>query len=158
MSNIDIILGVLILGAGLHGYKKGFISSIIFLVGLIATFVLLSRYIPLVKNGLVAQFGLSSFASTFFAILLIIMLVSIIMSIVKLLINHLASILKLTIINKFMGAAVGMLCMILLISIFFAVIKPIPFPESIKNNLNNSIIFRETQNIYLLLQPSIENK
>ena len=158
MHYIDIILLILFFVTMVYYFWKGFISSVLAFVGLFVTLVMIARYGPMVKYGIMIRFGIGEFFSNILACLLIFVLISVLIAILKLLLNYMAKLLKLTFINRVLGAAFGFVNVMIVIVLFFMFLDSIPFLSSVRDHMNHSVIITETHKIYRLVKYNIRDK
>ncbi len=154
-SILNIILIAFFLSALYHGYRKGLIASLIHWVGLAATSVLIIRYAPMVKTGIMNKFPIGSFFANSLSYLLIFVMIAILANLMTILLNQVANMLSLTFLNRSFGALLGFLNAIIVLIILIAVIEFIPFTKPIQAWMNKSAIIQETQKIKQTIKPNL---
>ena len=135
------------------GYKKGFISSIISLVGLSAIVILLGRFAPLAKEGLIERFALSPFSATIFSYILIIVLILLIAKIIKIILRKIILFLEINWLDKLLGSLFGLMNGVILLMLLVIVINVLPISKYVWDKTKNSKI---TTSIRILAED-VEN-
>lgn len=156
MHTVDIILICIIIISMIVGFKKGFISSLLTWVGLFASLIMILRFGPMVKAGIMIKFGLGNFFSTILAYLLIFILISILASLLKIVLNYLAKLLNLSFINRVFGAVFGFMNIMVILMLFLFVMDIFPYFKDFKIYLKNSIIISEAQKMKTALKTDIK--
>ncbi|MCK9329011.1 MAG: CvpA family protein [Candidatus Cloacimonetes bacterium] len=147
MHTVDIILIIIFLVSMLLGFKKGFISAIITWIGLLVSLLMIVRFGPMVQAGIEFKLSIGSPLSKIIAYVLIFILISILGAILKILLNYIAKLLNLSLLNRTIGAIFGLLnCMIVIIFLLF-IIDFLPYVKPVKEYLNDSAIITEMQKI-----------
>lgn len=158
MHTVDIILIIVFLVSMIIGYKKGFISALLTWIGLFVSLIMIARFGPMVKAGIMIKFPIGEFFSTVIAYLLIFVLISIFAAILKILLNYLTKLLKLSFINRIIGAVFGFLnCMVILI-IFLLITDIIPYTKKINTVTKDSVIISESHKIKDAIKIDLKNK
>jgi uncharacterized membrane protein required for colicin V production len=135
MGIIDIlILGFLIFLIW-RGWRKGLISTLLHLAGVLLVFFLIAHYFPLVKQGLVLKLHLGSALSTILAVILIVAAIALIVQIIRLLLEKTLKLMHVSFINSALGALVGFLTGLLAVVVLSILIEVIP---SVRRDLNNA--------------------
>jgi uncharacterized membrane protein required for colicin V production len=107
MGIIDwIILGFLLLLTYI-GWRKGLAAAIIQLGAYIITFFLVGHYYPLVQRSLLLKYQMPRWTATIVSVLLVITLIVVLAKLVIYLINRFIMAVKLSTLNKGMGAILG---------------------------------------------------
>ncbi|MDD2228882.1 MAG: CvpA family protein [Candidatus Cloacimonetes bacterium] len=135
-----IILGFLLLFAIL-GWRKGVAAALIQLCAYVATFFLAGHYFPLVQRSLLIKYHLARGIATVISIVLILVLVAVVVKLTIYACNRLIFAVKLSNINKAIGAALGFGNGLLVIIIFMVMLDFVP---SISTPLKNG----ETHRVY----------
>lgn len=107
MGIIDwIILGFLLLFTYI-GWRKGLAAAIVQLGAYIITFFLVGHYYPLVQRSLLLKYQMPRWIATIMSVLLIIILIVVVVKIVIYILNRFIMAVKLSSLNKGMGAILG---------------------------------------------------
>jgi len=138
MSKIDIVFAVLMLVFFFLGFRKGIAASLISLAGLLLSIVLIARFAPLVKVGLMEKLSLNHAFSTILAYLLIFLTIMVLVKIVIIIMDKVIKTLKLSWLNKSLGGFFGIINYIVFLMILFYILQIIPGNETIINSLENS--------------------
>lgn len=154
-SILNIILLAFFIVALFHGYKKGLIASLIYWVGLISSSILVLRYAPMVKIGIMNKFPIGSFFANFLSYILIFIMIAILVNLLIILLNQIANMLSLSFLNRVFGAAFGFLNALVVLILFLTVIEFLPFTKPIQIWLNKSVIIQETHKIKNTIRPSV---
>jgi len=126
MGIIDwIILAVLLLFT-FFGWRKGLLASIIQLGGYILTFFLVGHYYPLVQRSLILKFHFAKWLATAVSVVLIIVLIVVIVRIVIFLLEKFLRALKLSPVNRTLGAVLGIINGLLVVIILTVVLDFMP--------------------------------
>jgi len=126
MGIIDwIILAVLLLFT-FFGWRKGLLASIIQLGGYILSFVLVGHYYPLVQRSLILKFHFAKWLATAVSVVLIIVLIVVIVRIVIFLLEKFLRALKLSPVNRTLGAVLGIINGLLVVIILTVVLDFMP--------------------------------
>ncbi len=150
---LDIILSLFLVFFLFVGYKKGFVSSIISLLGLSAIVVLIGRFAPLAKEGLIGRFALSPFMATILSYVLIVVLILLIAKIVKIILHKIIVFLEMNWLDKLLGSIFGLLNGVLILMLIVILIDVLPFSNSVWKLTSNSKL---TNSIRILTQD-VEN-
>jgi len=144
MELVDIVSFIIIIGFLLWGMKKGFIREISEIAGLIIAF-LLSMYIPIKLN-----IGLWKYLVSF---LIYFLILSIGFTILSRIVNKT----PLALIDKMLGALVGMIKGLIIIIILFLIISVMPEPNNYKT-LEGSVFYNITLGIKPVLKGFLQRK
>ncbi|HNX00271.1 MAG TPA: CvpA family protein [Candidatus Cloacimonadota bacterium] len=130
MHVLDIILSLILVVFIVFGYRKGLIGELLQLAGLIATFLLVGRFAPLVKAGLIMKWHLGPFLATLCSYLIIFILIAIIIQLVRMAMEHFVEALNLNFLNRSLGAAFGLLSGLFFFAIILILIDLLPLSHS----------------------------
>lgn len=158
MSILNIILIAFFIFFIYVGYRRGLIASVIHWVGLFVSMILVVRFAPMVKAGLMAKFPIGNFFATSLAYILIFVLITILANLLIILMNQVADKLSLNFLNRSLGAAFGFLNSILILILFLILIDMLPFTKPIGKWVNTSPIIQETQKLKNSLKPVIQQQ
>ncbi len=107
MHMFDIVVGGILLLLAIHGFRKGLISTVMHLVALGAGVIVAGRYTQLLAVTLHAEYDFPFALSKIIAVLIIFVVIFIISRLVSLIFTRILKALNLNIINRFLGAALG---------------------------------------------------
>ena len=127
MNIIDIGLGFFLLIALLIGLKKGLIASIIHLVALVCTFILITKLSPAIAFLLHSKLNLSELVAAILSYLIILIVIIILAKITVYFLHKVIKMLKLTVVNRILGAIFGFCNGILILVICLLIISISPF-------------------------------
>ncbi len=126
MGLIDwIILGLLLVFIYL-GWRRGFAAAVVQLCGYILSFFLVGHYYPLVQRSLILRYHLAHWLATVLSVVLILVLIVVVIRIVVYILNRALSALRLSSLNKGMGAIMGLANGLLIVIILMVVLDFIP--------------------------------
>ncbi|NCU27415.1 CvpA family protein [Candidatus Nomurabacteria bacterium] len=108
------------------GYRKGLVGMLINLAGFVLSFLLVSHYYPLVRQGLMIRLHIGGGFATFLSICLILVSITVIVKIVIYLLNKTISMMNLSFLNRSLGAVFGLANAILCVIIISIVIDYVP--------------------------------
>ncbi|MBN2461182.1 MAG: CvpA family protein [Candidatus Cloacimonetes bacterium] len=140
MNVLDIIFGVILLLFLLNGIRKGLVSSLIHLLGLVLAVVLISKTGHLVKAGLMDKFNMSEILAVIIAYVLIFLVIMIITRIAIKLVNRMVQFLNLMWLNRLLGGIFSLFCGVLIIAILIILANISPFEKEIREFTSASYI------------------
>jgi len=144
MNYIDIVLIVIFIIAVFYGLKTGFIAMLMGWVGLVASLLLILRFGPMVRAGIMANYNIGSFFSGVISYILIFVLVAILVKLLTMLFEYVASLLQLTILNRVSGAVFCFLNVLVVLMLLLYFINTVPFFTKARIGLtDNSVILNE---------------
>ncbi|MCL2064824.1 MAG: CvpA family protein [Candidatus Cloacimonetes bacterium] len=158
MHIIDISLLVIFLSAMIIGYKVGFISAALTWIGFFATLLMIGRLVPMVKYGIMIRFSIGDFLASIFSYLLIVVMIAILFTLLKKLINALSKSLKLTFLNRIVGAVFGFFNVMMVIAVLLFFINSIPFLKTNQEKFKESVIITEIYRLYDYIRYDIRDK
>ena len=150
---LDIILSLFLVFFLFVGYKKGFISSIISLVGLSSVVVLIGRFAPLAKEGLIGRFALSPFTATILSYVLIVVLIMLIAKIVKIILHKIILFLEINWLDKLLGSVFGLMNGVLILMLIVILIDVLPISNYVWQKTEKSKLTKSIK----ILTHNIEN-
>ncbi len=145
MLTVDIVLAVILLACFIYGFIKGFVSSVIHLAGLIASLVLVVRFAPLVKGGLITQFNFNPLLSGTLSYFLIFVLIMLLAKILAIVIDKMINLLNLTFLNRVLGGLFGLLNGFILLTMIFTLTEFFIYKENTDKLVNNSYLLKYLQ-------------
>ena len=126
MGIIDwIILAVLVLFT-FFGWRKGLLANIVQLAGYILTFFLVGHYYPLIQQSLIFKFHFAKWLATTVSVILIIVLIVVIVRIVIYILERFLRALKLSNLNRFLGAVLGVINGLMVVIILMVILDFMP--------------------------------
>ena len=108
MGIIDWIILAFLLFFTFNGYRRGLAGAIIQLAGFVLAFFLIGHYYPLLANQLMLKYAMSKGLATVIAVFLILILLVVITRFVIWAIDRFIKALKLSGMNRFLGAVLGL--------------------------------------------------
>lgn len=126
MGMIDWIILAFILIFTFLGWRRGIVASVVQFCGFILTFFLVGHYYPLVQRSLILKYHLSRSLATVIAVLLIMVLITVVIRIVIYILNRMVKVLKISGMNKSLGAVLGFANGLLVIIILMVMLDFIP--------------------------------
>lgn len=145
MQIVDIILALVLVVFIIFGYRKGLIGELLQLTGLIVSFLLIGKYAPLVKAGLIMKWHLGPFLATLCSYLLIFILIAIIIQLVRMGMEHFVEALNLTFLNRTLGAAFGLLSGLFFFALVLILIDLLPISEKFQHATMNSKVIQTSR-------------
>ncbi len=126
MQILDLILILILIVFIIFGYRKGLIAELLQLAGLIVSFLLIGKYAPLVKEGLIMKWQLGPFLATLCSYLLIFILIAIIIQLVRMAMEYFVKALSMTFLNRTLGAVFGLLSGLFFFALILILIDLLP--------------------------------
>lgn len=157
MHILDIILGVFLLVLALWGLKKGFIASIIQLLGLIIAIVIISKMGHFVKEWLISRFDLNEILAVIASYILIFLVIMITVRIIIFLMHSFVELLHLKWLNRLLGALFSVINGLLVISILTIIFNISPFDKEIAKFTEQSHIMKVVRSITNILEKNYPN-
>ncbi len=145
MEILDIILLLFLFLLAYKGYRKGLIAAVIYWVGLISAVILIAKFSPLVRLGLINKFHLGIITSTLLSYILIFVLIMLLGKILALLLDKLVHMVKLSQLNRILGSLMGILNGFLVIMILLLLLDMMPFVKPIQRWANSSKVVVATR-------------
>ncbi|MCK9557597.1 MAG: CvpA family protein [Candidatus Cloacimonetes bacterium] len=134
MAVIDWIILALMLVCTVIGIRRGLIGAVVQFAGVVLAFFLVGHYYPLLANQLMLKYGHSKTLSTIIAVVLILVLIVVIVRFVIWIFERFIRAMKLSWIDRSLGAILGFLNGLILVIIFSVVMDYIPkLSEPLKN-------------------------
>ena len=156
MHTIDIILSIVFLVAMIWGFKSGFISMLLAWIGLFTSLLMIARFAPMVKEGIMIKYPIGDLFASIIACILILALIALLIGILKILFNYLAKTLNLTFINRIFGMIFGFVNMAIVLIILVFLFNLQPFFTVYKNKLNESVAISETNKVIDFIKAKID--
>jgi membrane protein required for colicin V production len=142
MQILDIILLLVLLTFVVFGYRKGLVSELLQLAGLIISFLLIGKYAPMVKQGLMVKWHFGPFLAMLGSYLLILILIAIIVQLIRMAMEHFVEILNLNFLNRLLGAAFGILSGLFFFALILILIDLMPISYQFNRATMNSKVVK----------------
>lgn len=140
MNFVDVILGIFILAFLINGIKKGFISSVVHLLGLIVAVFLIGKIGYDVRIALMEKFTISETIATIIAYIIIFLVIMLIAKIVIIILHKIVTFLSLKFLDRILGAIFGILNGILILAILLIILDISPISKIVAQGTENSKI------------------
>ena len=154
MHILDIIFGILLLVLALKCLSKGFVASLIQLLGLVVIVYAVAKAGQIVKHIVIQQLGWGNTLATIVSYILIALIIYIIIRIIIFLMNRVVEILSLKWLNKLLGFIFGIFNGLLLIAVLIIITDVLPFKKEIRKFTDQSFIVRNLR----LITEEVETK
>ena len=140
MNLIDVIFGIFLLVFFVIGFKKGFISSVVYLLGLIIAVFLSGKIGYDVRIALMEKFTISETIAMIIAYILIFLVIMLIAKIVIIILNKIVTFLNLKFLDRILGGLFGILNGILILAILLIILDISPISKIVAKGTENSKI------------------
>lgn len=137
LQTFDWIMGIILLVFLISGIKNGLIGSIINLVGIVVAFIIIGKLIPVVESYLILNFGLNQLIAHIVSYIILILAFAIVIKLVIWLMNSMLKLLRLSILNRILGAVFGLFAGFFFLILLVSVINVLP-TEKISDKLNDN--------------------
>lgn len=154
MHILDIILGIFLLILTLWGVKKGFIASVIQLLGLVIAFIVVSKLGHFVKSWLMNEFNLSEILAVIASYIIIFIVIMIIVRIIIFLMHRFVELLHLKWLNRLLGGLFSLANGILILSILTIILNISPFDKEIRKFTHESHIMKVVRSVTNILEKN----
>lgn len=161
MNILDIILGVFLLFLIFKGLRKGFIKSVINLIGLLVIIIFITKFGYVVKHLLITKYGLSEIIAMIGSYILIALGIFIIIRIIIKILHSIVDIMNLEWLNKLLGMLFGLFNGFLIIAILLALINMVPYSKQISDYVSHSKIVyyvKESTELVKIDYPNLFDK
>ncbi len=138
MNLVDIILGIFILVFLINGIRKGFIASVVHLIGLIVAVFLIGKIGYNVRIALMEQFSTSETIATIIAYILIFLVIMLIAKIITIILHKIVTFLNLKFLDRILGGLFGILNGILILAILLIILDISPISKTVAQGTENS--------------------
>ncbi len=149
MGIIDWVILVFLLFFLGYGFKRGFATMLIQILGYIALFLLIGQYFPLVRNSLVQRFSFNSFMASLVSFILISFLIYVLSRIVIYLLSRTLRMLKLSFLNRLTGGIFGLVNAMLILMIVTVVLDYIPKISTPLKDKNRHVVYATVDQVKL---------
>lgn len=140
MNLVDVILGIFILAFLINGIIKGFISSVVHLLGLIIAVFLIGKIGYDVRIALMEKFTIGETIATIIAYILIFLVIMLIAKIVIMILHKIVTFLNLKFLDRILGGLFGILNGILILAILLIILDISPISKIVAQGTENSKI------------------
>lgn len=123
MNIVDIILGVFLIWLLYRGFCRGFVGSILYLVGVLGTYCVIRQYSYLLANFLQDTVGLGHHVAVVLGYVFTFVICMVAVNFLIKLINNLLDALHLNLINRIFGALLAALNGLLLITLLLIILS-----------------------------------
>ncbi|MCK4654938.1 MAG: CvpA family protein [Candidatus Cloacimonetes bacterium] len=147
MNILDIILCVFLLILIFNGFRKGFIKSVISLLGLVVIVIVIAKTGHLFKGMLIVKLGFGEILAVISSYILIAIIIILISKLVIYILHSIIEFLNLNWLNKLLGVLFGLFCGTLIIAIILIVLNISPFEKSIREFTSDSKIVTTVRTI-----------
>lgn len=154
MHILDIILGVFLLILAIWGIKKGFIASVIQLVGLVVAFVVISKMGHFVKEWLIMEFELSEIIAVIASYILIFIVIMLLVRLIIFMMHRFVEMLHLKWLNRLLGAIFSIINGLLILSILTIILNISPFDKEIRKATEESHVMKVVRSITGIVEKS----
>ncbi len=129
LNVLDIVIVLAVAGGLARGFTLGAVRQVTSLIGVVAAFALAVQLMRRVGDLAVQSLGIAESAAPVLGFLIVFLAVQALFYLIGRLIEHLLDVLKLSIVNRVFGSAVGGFKAAILLSISFLVLTEIGFPS-----------------------------
>ena len=140
MNILDIILGVFLLILMFNGFLKGFIKSVIGLLGLVVIIFFIAKTGHLVKALLITKLEIGEVLATRLSYILIALIITIVAKIVIKILHIIIDFLRFNWLNKLLGTLFGLFNGALIIAIIILLLNISPLESTIRKGTSSSRI------------------
>jgi len=154
VHSLDIIFGIFLLIFALKCMFKGFVASVIQLLGLIVIVFTIAKAGQFVKLIVIEKLGWGETISTIVSYILIAVIILFMIKFIIFLMNRVVEVLNLKWLNKLLGAFFGILNGLLLIAVLIIITDVSPLNRSIRRFTKGSYIVRTVR----IITDEIETK
>ena len=138
MNLIDVILGIFILIFVINGIRKGFIASVLHVLGLLVALFLIAKIGYEVRIALMEQFTMNATIATIIAYILIFLVIMLIAKIIIVILKKIVTFLNLKFLDRILGALFGILSGILILAILLIILDISPISEIVTKGTKDS--------------------
>ncbi len=147
MNVLDIILGVFLLILMFNGFRKGFIKSVIGLLGLVVIVFFIAKTGHLVKALLITKFEFGEILAMILSYILIAFIITIVAKIVIKILQIIIDFLRINWLNKLLGTLFGLFNGALIIAIIILLVNLSPLESTIHKGTSDSRIIATIRTI-----------
>ena len=140
MNILDIILGAFLLILMFHGFRKGFIRSIIGLLGLVVIVIVIARTGHLFKGMLMVKLGFGEVLAVISSYILIAIIIILVVKLIIYILHSIVELFNLNWLNKLLGGLFGLFNGTLIIAIILIILNISPFEKDVRKFTSNSRI------------------
>lgn len=158
MNYLDIFIAIALIIAAISGYQKGFIKSLTSLVALIAGIYFAIYFSDIVADWLIRNIDINRKYVFIAAFLLTFAGVSFLVHLLGQLLDNIASLSALGVINKIAGMAVGVLKGVILMSILILLFNLVNSNHTILNQktIDDSLLYKPVESVAPIILRNIQ--
>lgn len=171
MHILDIIIGIFLLAFVINGLRKGFIKSVLGLLGLIVIIILIVKIGNPLKIILIKELGINEILAVALSYILIIFFITIIIKLIGWILSQVMNILNAGCLDRILGMIFGFLNGVLIVAIILILLDITPMRKTIREFTKDSFAvqyirhytsildknFPETDEIKLPIEKSIKD-
>jgi len=155
MKALDLLLALYLFLLTFNGFRRGLIASLLHLAGILCAFLLVGRYAPLVKEGLVLKWHFGPLIASITAYLLVLVGLAVVVQLIRFGLERAVHWMRLGGVNKALGALFGFLNGLLLLTVLVAIIHLLPVKTKFDTATKNSYVLRNVRVVETELQDMI---
>ncbi len=159
MNYLDLFIAIALIIAAIGGYQKGFIKSLTSLVALVAGIYFAIYFSDIVADWLIRNIDINRKYVFIAAFLLTFAGVSFLVHLLGELLDNIASLSALGVINKVAGMAVGVLKGVILMSILILLFNLVNSNHTIINQktIDDSLLYKPVESVAPIILRNIQN-
>ena len=124
---IDFILLIILCIIAFFGFRKGLIAAILQLIGVAASFILVVKFGPLVRDGLMQKFSLNPTVAIIVSYVIIFIFIGILVRLLIFFSQKLLELMQLNIVNRILGALFAMINGVIFLLLIYVILDVLPF-------------------------------
>lgn len=124
---IDFILLIILCIIAFLGFRKGLIAAILQLVGVAVSFIMVVRFGPLVRDGLIQKFSLNPTIAIVLSYIIIFIFIGILIRLLIFVSQKLLELMQLNIINRILGALFALVNGVIFLLLVYVIMDVLPF-------------------------------
>jgi membrane protein required for colicin V production len=145
MNFLDIIFLFILLVFFFLGYKRGFLLSLLQLLGIVLVIVLIRQFGTVIREGIHHQFGISDTWAIVLGYIVIFIIIMILAKIISLVLQKLIALIHLGWIDRLVGGIVNLLFCFALIVILVLILEISTLSNSLGEVKDNSKIYNSAR-------------
>lgn len=126
MGIIDWLILLILLAFTFLGLRKGLGATLVQIGGMIAAFLLVGHFYPLLRNSMIAKYSMHHTLATVIAVVLIIVMIAVVVRLVIWILNALLKAMHLSGLNRLLGTLFGFVNGLLLVIVIMAGLDFLP--------------------------------
>ncbi len=124
---IDFILLIILCVIAFLGFRKGLIAAILQLVGVAVSFVMIVRFGPLVRDGLIQKFSLNPTLAIVLSYIIIFIFIGLMIRLLIFASQKLLELMQLNILNRILGALFALINGVIFLLLVYVIMDVLPF-------------------------------